>query len=167
MDVRRVRTFAVTVAMVLGAGTMSSFAAPMLQTAATEDATEATTEVVTEDPTEPVEESSEPVEETTTDDADNQERRAAREARAKAKAAAAKAERDAAKVERKAAQAQRKEAKTNNGKGNAHGKAVSDAARGVTEPVGDCRNHGHWVSTVAKGKDSCDDNPRPPKGADD
>ena len=47
--------------------------------------------------------------------------------------------------------------------GNAHGKAVSDAARGVTPPVGNCRNHGHWVSTVAKGLASCDDNPRPAK----
>lgn len=48
-------------------------------------------------------------------------------------------------------------------KGNAHGKAVSAAARGETPPVGDCRNHGHWVSTVAKGLASCDDNPRPAK----
>ena len=44
-----------------------------------------------------------------------------------------------------------------------HGDAVSKAARGLTPPVGDCRNHGHWVSTVAKGLTSCDDNPRPAK----
>ena len=50
------------------------------------------------------------------------------------------------------------------GKGNAHGKAVSAAARGITPPVGDCRNHGHWVSTVAKGLASCDDNPRSEAG---
>ena len=48
--------------------------------------------------------------------------------------------------------------------GNGHGKTVSAAARGVTPPVGDCRNRGHWVSTVAKGLASCDDNPRPPAG---
>lgn len=48
-----------------------------------------------------------------------------------------------------------------------HGAAVSAAARGETPPRGDCRNHGHWVSTVAKGLDSCDDNPRPPKGSAD
>ena len=47
---------------------------------------------------------------------------------------------------------------------SAHGEAVSAAARGETEPVGDCRNHGHWVSTVAKGLASCDDNPRPAGG---
>ena len=44
-----------------------------------------------------------------------------------------------------------------------HGQAVSKAARGLTPPVGNCRNHGHWVSTVAKGLSSCDDNPRPAK----
>lgn len=53
---------------------------------------------------------------------------------------------------------------TEDGDSNAYGKAVSEAARGLTPPVGNCRNHGHWVSTVAKGLDSCDDNPRPANG---
>ena len=53
-------------------------------------------------------------------------------------------------------------------KGAGHGTRVSAAARGETPPVGSCRNHGHWVSTVAKGLASCDDNPRPaPDAADD
>jgi hypothetical protein len=47
--------------------------------------------------------------------------------------------------------------------GEGDGNAVSKAARGLTPPVGNCRNHGHWVSTVAKGLSSCDDNPRPAK----
>ena len=44
-----------------------------------------------------------------------------------------------------------------------HRSAVSQAARGLLPPVGSCRNHGHWVATVAKGLTSCDDNPRPAK----
>jgi hypothetical protein len=83
---------------------------------------------------------------------------------AKAKAAkakgpkAAKAGKAAKARGPKAASGQGRALGRGNGKGNGHGKAVSAAARGETPPVGNCRNHGHWVSTVAKGLASCDDN---------
>lgn len=63
----------------------------------------------------------------------------------------------------KAAKAQGRALGQGNGQGNGHGKAVSAAARGESELPDDCRNHGHWVSTVAKGLDSCTANPRPPE----
>lgn len=34
---------------------------------------------------------------------------------------------------------------------------VAAAARGERAPVGTCANHGHWVSAVARGLESCDE----------
>ena len=179
---QRLRAFLVTVALVVGAGTMSAVAAPLLRSddggRAAVTATESETDGASGSNGEPTEEPTEPVDKPTetvgdVDEAAEDEakadthtaaaKKAAREDTRSARAAA-KAERDQAKTDRKAAKAGKHN--YGQGKGNAHGKAVSDAARGVTAPVGNCRNRGHWVSTVAKGKSSCDDNPKPAKGAD-
>ena len=181
MNAQRLRAFAVTVALVLGAGTMSAVAAPLLREEMAPAAVEAITSQ-SEDvgqPTEAV--APEPAQERTGDAADEDEARqqaverraeklAERDARA-AQRQAAKAKRAAVKAERKPAKAAAGRSETaksqGEGRGNGHGQAVSSAARGETEPVGNCRNHGHWVSSVAKGKASCDDNPRSSDDADD
>lgn len=148
---------------------MSAVAAPLIQgdqVAAPEPTETAPPTEFVADPTEPPE-ATEPAEEPESNGDQAAEHANEREARARSDAktaakAAAKAERDAAKAQRAAAKVTGpkgpKAAKTNNGRGNGHGKAVSSAARGQTPPVGNCRNHGHWVSTVAKGLASCDDN---------
>ncbi|MPZ72447.1 MAG: hypothetical protein GEU74_04340 [Nitriliruptorales bacterium] len=153
MTTLRVRVFAVTFGMVLGAGTLSAVAAPVAQRQP-EAVEEAGTDVPA--PTE-APEPTEPAAAVTEDD-----RPAAPD---EAKASASTTPRP----DRRDRRAEKPEARASargSGQGNAHGKAVSAAARGATPPVGDCRNHGHWVSTIAKGQSSCDDNPRPADGRD-
>jgi len=158
MNVQRVRAFGVTVALILGAGTVSAVAAPLLRTDVdlaaepSEPASELSSEAPSEEAPDTATEDPSDVEEPKTQDPADDDAKTQKE----------REEATERRAERKADQAKRKAANAHaNGNGNAHGKAVSAAARGETEPVGDCRNHGHWVSTVAQGLESCDDNPRP------
>ena len=179
MLVKRIRAVAVTLAMVIGAGTMTAVAAPLLrsqdaiepETAITESPSEAfPAEEGTESVTETAEEATEVVTETVQDDdSDAGGEDAARDGKtrpAKDKARPAKSgKRTPAKGEESKDEGTGPPAHAK-GHGNSHGRAVSEAARGETPPVGACRNHGHWVSSVAKGLGSCDDNPKGAKSSD-
>ncbi len=175
MNTQRVRAFAVTVALVLGAGTMSAVAALLLRSEAPPEVNAPPSQAASE--AAPAKDRTEEARERTAERAGSDKTdhaKAARRARApKAKQASAKGKATAAAAKAKPkikAQGKgkppAKAAGAPQGRGNAHGKTVSAAARGQTPPVGNCRNHGHWVSTVAKGKASCDDNPRRPKTDD-
>ena len=176
MFIKRLRAIAVTLAMVLGAATVSALAAPMLRSQAPTDVEVGPSEAVTGDASEVGED----VTATETEDATrpdgttrgepldtaDKDGEPKNDPAAKQRSAVG---RERAEKNKAAAHGQRKGdglPEHAQGNGNAHGKAVSSAARGETPPVGECRNHGHWVSTVAKGLASCDDNPRPPDEAD-
>lgn len=147
----------VTAAAVLTSAGLSALAAPAPDPTADPDALTATvedpTESVTEDPTEsaPPADDAKVRTQQRSSESDDVESKPEKQAKPAKPDAAKKAKRQGGPPSDARGE----------GRGNAHGKAVSAAARGETPPVGNCSNHGHWVSTVAKGLDSCDDNPRP------